>query len=111
MSEVEAWWDVQPSWQNSIASLARATQRQVTIGDEHGYAIVVPETGDLPRLAVRPESRRQGHGSRLLDAAATLAGKPLRIMNVDARDAGIRAFLTSAGAKLIVTQIEMEKQL
>jgi GNAT superfamily N-acetyltransferase len=104
---MRSWWDVEPSWQNSVASIRRARDRQVMLGDEDGYAIVFPASGDLARLAVRPDARRRGIGSMLLDAAATLAGKPLRILNVDARDAGIDAFLTSVGAKRTVRQIEM----
>lgn len=105
--EMRSWWDIEPSWQNSVASLRRARDRQVILGNTDGYAIVFPDSGDFPRLAVRREARRRGVGSTLLDAAATLAGKPLRILNVVARDAGIDAFLTSAGAKRTVRQLEM----
>ncbi|HEX8409642.1 MAG TPA: GNAT family N-acetyltransferase [Thermoanaerobaculia bacterium] len=103
--------DVQPSWQNSTASIARATQPHTILGDDDGYAIVFPGTGDLPQLAVRREARRRGVGTRLLDAAAHVAGKPLRIMNVDERDAGIAAFLEHAGAKRTVRQLEMLRPL
>lgn len=103
---------VRPSWQNSDASLARATAPSVTIGDEHGCAIVFPGNGDLARLVVRPESRRQGHGTRLLHAAAAAAaGTPLRIMNVDESDAGIAAFLEAVGARRTVRQLEMTRRL
>jgi ribosomal protein S18 acetylase RimI-like enzyme len=104
-------WDVQPSWQNSTASIARANQARTILGDDDGYAIVFPETGDLPQLAVRREARRRGVGTRLLNAAAHVAGKPLRIMNVDERDAGIAAFLERAGAKRTVRQLEMLRPL
>lgn len=103
--------DVQPSWQNSTASIARANQPHTTLGDGDGYAIVFPDTGDLPQLAVRREARRRGVGTRLLNAAAQVAGKPLRIMNVDERDAGIAAFLEHAGAKRTVRQLEMMRPL
>lgn len=103
--------DVEPSWQNSDASIARATDRHVVLGDEHGYAIVFPSNGDLAQLVVRRESRRQGRGTRLLQQAAAVAGKPLRIMNVDERDAGIAAFLERAGATRTVRQIEMIRAL
>jgi len=100
-------WDVEPSWQNSIPSLQRATQPHRVIGDERGYAIVFPATGDLPQLAVRHDRRREGLGRQLLEAAGAAAGKPLRIMNVDDRDEGIAAFLTAAGAQKSVRQLEL----
>ncbi|HKO56123.1 MAG TPA: GNAT family N-acetyltransferase [Thermoanaerobaculia bacterium] len=101
------WWDVEPPWQNSNASLARARDRHVVIGDERGYAAVFPNSGDLAQLAVAREHRRRGVGRQLLDAAAAIANKPLRVLNVDDRDEGIAAFFEAVGARRIVRQIEM----
>lgn len=105
------WWNITPSWQNTAASIARANDNHVTLGDDDGYVIVFPSNGDVPQLAVRPEARRRGVGTRLLRAAAEVAGKPLRIMNVDERDAGIAAFLERAGAVRFVRQLEMVRAL
>jgi ribosomal protein S18 acetylase RimI-like enzyme len=99
--------DIAPAWQNSDGSVARARAEHVTIGDENGYAIVFPGNGDLAQLAVRRDARRRGVGTRLLRAAAARAGKPLRILNVDERDAGIAAFLEHNGATRTVRQLEM----
>ena len=107
LEPLSLFWDVSPSWQNTTTSIARATDPHVTLGDEDGYAIVFPSTGDLPQLAVRREARRRGIGRRLLDQAASVAGKPLRIMNVDERDEGIAAFLERVGATRFVRQLEM----
>lgn len=104
--EWREWWDVEPSWQNSVESIARAPERPRIVGDDAGYAVVF-SSGDVPQLAVARDARRRGRGRELLDAAATIAGKPLRIMNVDARDEGIAAFLESCGAQRFVVQIEM----
>ena len=105
------WWSVLPAWQNSTASIGRAAEEHMTIGDDDGYAIVFPGNGDLAQLAVRPESRRRGTGTRLLEEAAALAGKPLRIMNVEDSDAGIASFLERAGATRTVRQVEMVRTL
>ena len=83
----------------------------VVLGDDDGYAIVFPSTGDLPQLAVRREARRRGVGTRLIRAAASIAEKPLRIINVDVRDEGIAAFLDTLGAQRFIRQIEMERAL
>ncbi|MEO8380173.1 MAG: GNAT family N-acetyltransferase [Acidobacteriota bacterium] len=106
-----SWRDVTPSWQNSDASLARAEDPHVVLGHSDGYAVVFPSTGDLTQLAVRREARRTGVGTRLLQAAEAVAGKPLRIMNVDDGNPGIARFLEQSGAIRTVHQLEMIRPL
>jgi GNAT superfamily N-acetyltransferase len=101
------WWDVQPSWQNSVESVLRARDRYLVVGDHRGYAVVFPSNGDLAQLAVHGAHRRRGIGRRLLGAAAAAAGKPLRILNIDDSDPEIARFLESCGAVRTVRQIEM----
>jgi len=103
------WWDIEPSWQNSTASLARATDTHVTLGDDDGYIVVFPSTGDVPQMAVRHEARRRGVGTRLVASAAALAQKPLRFINVDDRDEGIARFFEHIGVRRTVRQIEMAR--
>lgn len=103
--------DIEPPWQNTAASISRARDPHITLGDEHAQAVLFPSNGDLPHLAVRRDARRRGLGTRLLRAAAHRAGKPLRIMNVDERDDGIARFLEAAGAKKMVRQLEMIRSL
>ncbi len=102
--------DVELPWQNSLASLRRATEPYVALGDERGAAIVFPASADLPLLCVRKDARRRGLGARLLAAAAARAARPLRTM-VDDRDAGIAAFLEAAGATRLVRQLELIREL
>lgn len=90
----------EPAWQNSDASVARAKDAHVVLGDERGSVILFPSNGDLAQL-------RGTVDSALLREAAERAGKPLRIMNVDERDAGMAAFLETAGATKTVRQLEM----
>jgi len=99
--------DIELAWQNSVTSIRRAPESHVVLGDERGAAIVFPRSGDLALLAVQRDARRQGHGTHLLNAAATRAAKPIRILNIDDRDEGIAAFMSAAGAKPLVRQIEM----
>lgn len=103
--------DIQPSWQNSSASIARAKAPHVVLGDERGYAVVFPDNGDLAQLVVRRDVRRKGIGTRLLQSAAAVAGKPLRILNVDDAGPGVAAFLEANGAKRTVRQLEMIRSL
>jgi ribosomal protein S18 acetylase RimI-like enzyme len=103
--------DVEPSWQNSTESIRRAQDRFEVVGDEGGYAVVFPSNGDLVQLAVHPAARRRGLGTRLLRDAATIAGKPLRIINVDDGADHITMFLDAVGARRTVRQVEMERLL
>lgn len=105
------WWTCAPSWQNSPQSIARAREPHVVLGTEDGYVVVFPSNGDVPQLAVRPEARRNGLGRRLLESAAALAAKPLRLINVDDNDRNTAAFLERVGAQRTVRQIEMRKLL
>lgn len=96
-----------PTWQNSVASIRRANEPYVVVGDERGGAVVFPSNGDVPLLAVAPAHRRKGIGRALLAEAHAAAGKRLRIMNIDDRETGIAAFLEKCGAQTMVRQIEM----
>ncbi len=106
-----SWGSVQPSWQNSSASIKRAREEHVILGDHRGCIVVFPASGDVPQLAVDPGERRRGVGRVLVESAAALAARPLRFINVDAREVGIRAFFDSLGATKIVSQIEMSLPL
>ena len=103
--------DVNLAWQNSLISIRRAPEPYVVLGDERGAAIVLPQSADLAFLAVDRNERRRGFGKALLNAAATRAAKPIRILNVDARDEGIAAFMNAVGAKPLVRQLEMSMTL
>jgi ribosomal protein S18 acetylase RimI-like enzyme len=107
LDRIRSWCDMVPSWQNSVASIRRANEPFVILGDERGAAVVFPSNGDVPLLAVAPEHRRRGLGRALLDAAFERAGKRLRIMNIDDRQAGIAAFLERCGAQKMISQLEM----
>jgi len=107
LEEIASHRDVEPAWQNSLASIGRAREPHVVLGDERAAVVFFPQSGDLPLLTVRRDARRQGLATQLLAAAGSRAAKPLRILNLDDRDTGIAAFLAAAGAKPLVRQIEM----
>jgi len=98
--DYEPFFDMRPSWQNSIRSIERAAEPHVAIGDERAIVVVFPSNGDVPLLAVHPDARRQGLGRALIDLAARRAAKPLRIMNIADDAHGINAFLESVAACL-----------
>lgn len=111
LDEIASWGEMRLSWQNAAASIRRATEPHFVLGNDDGAIVAFPSNGDVPLLAVRPEARRRGLGRALLRAAATRCAKPLRIINIDERNAEIAAFLESAGAKRTVRQLEMMREL
>jgi len=116
VDQIENFRDVEPSWQNSDAAIRRARDPRIILGafDSDvltGYAVIFPRTHDLAQLAVRRTHRRRGIGSALLARAAAEADGMVRILNIDARDAGIEAFLRARGAEQFVRQKEMERLL
>ena len=107
LDAIATFADVEPAWQNSLASIRRAPEPWIAIGDARGAAIVFPASGDVPLLAVAREARRRGIGTRLLAGAAAAAGRPLHLLNLDDRDRGLAQFLAAAGARPFVRQLEM----
>jgi len=111
LNGIASWGGMPLSWQNSVASIRRATEPHFVLGNEEAAIVVFPSNGDVPLLAVKPAARRRGLGRRLLQAAATRCARPLRIMNIDERETGIAAFLEATGAKRTVRQLEMVREL
>lgn len=115
LGAVRALFDVEPSWQNSIESLLRARAPRTTLAVFDGEALagcaVVFANGDLPLLAVAPAHRRRGIGRSLLVSAASAAGKPLRILNVEIGYEPADRFLRACGAVETVRQYEMVRAL
>jgi len=102
--------DIEPSWQNSVASInAVANDVQCwSVFDARGlagYAVLMPKNGTLAQIAVRKDRRREGIGSALL--AQAHPGTTLRLLNIENTLEGLHPFLERAGARPIVHQYEM----
>jgi GNAT superfamily N-acetyltransferase len=99
------------AWRRSLDAPPAGVYRLLTAraGEQVvGFAVIgpsqdpdaSPETGELSALGVHPDARRQGHGSRLLNAAVdTLREAGAEILHtwVLAGDEGTRAFLLQSG--------------
>lgn len=103
--------EVEPSWQNTLASVRRAAEPYVVLGSAHGAIAMFPHSADVPFLCVRRAARRRGLGVQLLAAAAARAPRPLRLNNLPDAATGVAAFLTAAGATRTVRQIELVRPL
>lgn len=113
-NQMQAFWDIEPSWQNSntaLQQLQKHTSTVIAIQNDAivGYAVYNSVTCRLYQLAVSKSCRRQGIGSQLMQSVYAAIKKPFAITNIDDCDAGIKAFLADVGLEHYVTQFEMTK--
>jgi ribosomal protein S18 acetylase RimI-like enzyme len=110
---VREWWDLEPSWQNSVDSVTAVADSMAAVGafeggEMVGYGIVEPATGDVPQLAVRPDRRRSGAGSAILHGLLGSTASPrLAVINVEDGPTAAHAFLKDMGFEPFVGQYEM----
>ncbi|WP_341368562.1 GNAT family N-acetyltransferase [Yoonia sp. BS5-3] len=114
--EAQTLLDWAPSWQNSAASIA-ATGDEIQYfcsydnGALIGYVAVNPSNGTVHQIGVHPNARRQGIGTALIDHALAVSNGPLRLINLDAGDAGFAAFIRSFSYEQTAGQFELLMRL
>ncbi|PRQ05530.1 GNAT family N-acetyltransferase [Enhygromyxa salina] len=108
-----AWWDFQPAWPGGIETVERSEPRVVLearIGDQvRGVAIACGS--DVLQIAIAPDQRRRGIASALLHELQRRSADPLRVLNVDARAIAALACLRHCGARPLIDQWEMIREL
>ena len=116
LDDFQTWKDWQPSWQNSDFASRNILNRYQVVGVVKdgalvAYALLFRDTGYVAQMAVSPEYRRMGIGSRMFAFMAALAKKPLHYVNVEAEAVGSHAFLKKIGMEETVRQYEMVMSL
>jgi ribosomal protein S18 acetylase RimI-like enzyme len=110
---LKSFWDINPSWQNSINSINTIPEKFAYAVIRHGtkpigYGIVDKETGNVPQFAVLQEYRRQGIATQILAALLqNTKSDILRFVNVDDSSQNTRDFLYHIGSENIAGQYEM----
>ena len=109
-----AYWDGEPSWQNSPDAVERVKDRCEIVGafvDAKcvGYGIVFKSSGILMQLAVAQEFRRRGIGGRIL--AALSGDRILKTNNVDEDLKGTLEFYKACRFEIVLRQFEMIRAL
>lgn len=110
---LRSFWDFQPSWQNSAASILAVPDAFGAVivnceGRIVGYGVVEKRTGDIPQLAVAKPFRRRGIGRSILMSLAEHSEAPeLKILNVEDGNPSIRGFLDRSGFCMFIGQYEM----
>ncbi len=112
-NHLQSFWDFQPSWQNSIASVTRKLEHFSMVGVFYqdtlvGYGCMERSTGDIPQLAVHPNFRRQGLASELFLQLMELASPvAIKMINTWNDSIPIKMFLKNLGLKPRHGQYEM----
>ena len=108
-----SFWDILPSWQNTIEAFRRSPDQKIVLEafdgtQKVGYAACFPRTGAVAQLAVHPDHRNQGIAKLLLKEIVKRSQAPaLLILNVDQTNAALADFLGRIYLKRFLTQHEM----
>jgi len=111
--QAKAFWDFEPSWQNSAASVSATPEEFVNVvvrihGEIAGYGISDSQTGNIPQLAVSPQFRRLGIGTSILaELKTSTVAERIRVLNIEEPNDTVIKFLTVLGFENYVSQFEM----
>lgn len=111
-----SFWDIKPSWQNSITALENIKNTTIPIGIYEneklvGYTIFNPKLKRIHQLSVDKEYRRKEVGRQLLKYISKNYEKDITIINVDTTSEATSEFMKDIGLKIYVMQYEMELAL
>lgn len=113
----EEFFDFNPSWQNSVESILEIPSEfscSVYKSDNEiiGFGMIEKSSGDIPLLAVAPEHRMKGIGTKLWQSLLTENQSSIvKAINIDSASTSANEFLKSNGLAMTVKQFEMIKTL
>jgi ribosomal protein S18 acetylase RimI-like enzyme len=123
------FWDFEPSWQNSLEAIRRASEDFIALGAFDsgksgfisegngsrpiGYIVFDPMAGDITQIAVAKEHRQRGIGSALLGEMLRLnCAENIKCLNTEmGRDTSIAGFLRSKNIAHAGKQFEMRRKI
>lgn len=111
--KLSSFWDLKPSWQNSITAVEKLQKSNISIGVYEGekligYTIYNPKTKRILQLSVDKNYRKMGIGQQLLEYISTHFGKEISVTNIDNTSKTTSKFMTDIGMELFINQYEME---
>jgi ribosomal protein S18 acetylase RimI-like enzyme len=114
--KLHSFWDLKPSWQNSITAVEKLKNSNISIGIYKseillGYTIFNPKIKRIHQLSVDKNYRKMGIGQQLLEYISTYFGDEISVTNIDSTSKEISKFMTDIGMKIFIKQYEMELTL
>lgn len=116
-NEIMDFWDITPSWQNSIDSVRSTIDSFIfsLVKDNNkiiAYGIIDKNTGDIPQLAVHNKYRNKGVGKSIItDLIRNTKSDMISVINVDSSYTPMIKMLSSIGFQNFVGQYEMLLEL
>ena len=116
-NDVINFWDIEPSWQNSIDSVKSTIDSFIfSLVKENnkiiGYGIIDKNTGDIPQLAVHNDYRNKGVGKSIItNLIENTKANIISVINVDGSYAPMKQILSSIGCQNFIGQYEMLLEL
>ncbi len=113
LEDFKEFWDFQPSWQNSIASIEaipKAFTYIIAKVEESivGYGVIETRTGDIPQIAVKNDFRRKGIASSILsELIKNTESSNINVMNIESQFEINEKFFQARGFEYEVGQYEM----
>lgn len=113
IKDLTRFWDVKPSWQNSIDSVNQISKEfiySVVYENEKiiGYGIIDKKTGDIPQIAVDKEHRNKGVGTSILtDLIENTEEDLISAINIDGSSKSANEFFIKLGFTNMIEQYEM----
>ncbi|WP_054707171.1 GNAT family N-acetyltransferase [Bacillus sp. JCM 19041] len=111
--QLKTFWDFQPSWQNSIASIQAVPKAMIYafVRLDHmiiGYGVIDKNSGDIPQLAIHKEYRRKGISRSIIAGLfEQVEINQLNILNVDDTCECMIACMNQLGFENTVNQYEL----
>ncbi|QQT24507.1 GNAT family N-acetyltransferase [Sphingobacterium spiritivorum] len=112
-----SFWDIQPSWQNSVITLEDSIDHCRIVGAYQqntlaGYVVFNPVSRRIQQISVAQNYRRQGIATSMISyVSATLSKQELFINNVDHTSKATLLFIKSLGLSFKLAQFEMLRML
>jgi ribosomal protein S18 acetylase RimI-like enzyme len=116
-SEMQSFFDFEPSWQNSFESIQRRESDFTLVGayknqELVGFCIYEPNSGDVTQLAVHKKHRRKGIATALFsEALKQNKHEFIKVINSEVSCENMTHFFNSLGITIKGKQFEMIKQL
>jgi len=114
--QMESFWDINPTWQNSknVLNILKTDNASFGAYIENrfvGYVIYNPKSKRIQQIAVQKDYRKKGIASGLIAGLAKKYGNTFSVINVDKKAENVSRFFDSIGFKNYLEQLEMELKI